>query len=91
MSLPVNRDHKHLPAGVPDTLPRLTLSGDTDSCVIFDEDTATPSDPTQDSQAKIYLKSNAIVFQFNDGGTVRYKSLTLTGTGVTWVHSTTPP
>ena len=31
------------------------------------------------------------VFGYNDGGTIRFKYLDLTGTGVTWVHTTTQP
>lgn len=50
-----------------------------------------PLDPAQDVEIKIFVKSDSIVFMFNDGGTVRYKYLDMNGTGVTWVHSTTPP
>lgn len=52
---------------------------------------ATPSTPSQSNEVSIYLKSNKLIFQYNDTGTTRYKYLDLTGTGVTWVHSTTPP
>lgn len=55
------------------------------------EKSATPSDPTSSAEAKIYLKSDKLVIQFNDAGTVRYKYLDLTGTGVTWVHTTSAP
>lgn len=50
---------------------------------------ASPSD-AQD-EVNIYQKGNYLVLQFNDGGTIRYKYLDLTGTGVTWVHTTTAP
>lgn len=56
--------------------------------------TTTPPTPTNENggiRPNIYIKSNKIVFQFDDGGTVRYKYLDLTGTGVTWVHTTTAP
>lgn len=52
----------------------------------------TPDDPSDAfDEVNIYQKGNNLVLQFNDGGTVRYKYLDLTGTGVTWVHSTTAP
>jgi hypothetical protein len=51
----------------------------------------TPPDPINNGDVNIYTKSNKIIFQFNDGGTVRYKYLDLTGTGVTWVHTTVAP
>lgn len=38
-----------------------------------------------------YHRGDKIVFAFNDGGTVRYKYLDMTGTGVTWTHSTGAP
>lgn len=51
----------------------------------------TPASPAASAEAKIYVKGNKLVVQFNDAGTVRYKWLDLTGTGVTWQHSTTAP
>lgn len=54
-------------------------------------ETGTPAAPTQDTQAKIYIKANKLIIAWNDGGTTRYKYLDLTGTGVTWVHTTTAP
>lgn len=69
-----------------------TSAGIADSATFcLDEKDTTPSNPTSDNQAKIYLKANKLIFQFNDAGTVRYKYLDLTGTGVTWVAATTPP
>lgn len=51
-----------------------------------------PSNAADANEVRIYLKaSKHIVFQYNDGGTTRYKSLDLSGTGVTWAHSTTSP
>ena len=55
------------------------------------ERTATPANPTQDTTVHVYCRANKIIFQWNDAGTVRYKYLDLTGTGVTWVHTTTAP
>ena len=50
--------------------------------------TSTPANPGTSSEAKVYVKSNKVVFQFNDAGTIRYKYLDLTGTGVTWTATT---
>jgi len=72
----------------PDTT--LHLKG-SPACVTFDESTGTPSNPTADSQMRVYMRADKFIIQFNNGGTVRYKYLDLTGTGVTWVHSTTAP
>ena len=41
--------------------------------------------------ADVYVKSSKFIIKFNDGGTVRYKYLDLTGTGTTWTHTTSPP
>lgn len=55
------------------------------------EQASTPTNPASGAGIVMYHKTDAIVFAFNDGGTMRYKSLTMTGTGVTWVHSTSAP
>lgn len=39
----------------------------------------------------IYIKSTYLIIKYNDSGTIRYKYLDLSGTGTTWVHSTTEP
>lgn len=59
--------------------------------VCLDEKDTTPANPSSGNQAKIYLKADKLILQYNDAGTVRYKYLDLTGTGVTWVHTTTAP
>lgn len=54
----------------------------------------TPSNPLNNglvSQANIYIRNGKLVIQYNDAGTVRYKYLDLTGTGVTWTHTTSAP
>lgn len=51
---------------------------------------STPTTPDA-AHVHVYLKSNKLVFQYLDGGSVRYKYLDLTGTGVTWVATTTAP
>lgn len=73
-------------------LSMLQTTGAAEAATIYlNEKDTTPNNPTSGSQVKIYMKTDAIVFQYNDGGTVRYKYLTLSGTGVTWTHSTTAP
>lgn len=57
----------------------------------FVERTTTPTNPTAGAEVNLYMKSDKLVLQYNDGGTVRYKYLDLTGTGVTWVHTTVAP
>jgi hypothetical protein len=47
-----------------------------------------------DEQAHIYVRNNRLIVQYRDPSfppTTRYKYLDLTGTGVTWVHTTTAP
>ena len=52
---------------------------------------STPSSPTSGTQCRIYMKADKFIIQYNDGGTTRYKYLEMTGTGVTWVHTTVAP
>jgi hypothetical protein len=55
------------------------------------ETSNTPPSPTANIGMNIYIKGDKLIIQFNEGGTVRYKYLDLTGTGVTWTHTTTAP
>ena len=50
-----------------------------------------PAQPTAGTRANVYMRSDKFVIQYNDGGTTRYKYLDLTGTGVTWTHTTVAP
>jgi hypothetical protein len=59
--------------------------------LLLQEKDTTPSSPTLGGEVKIYFKTDKIVFQYNDASTIRYKYLDLTGTGVTWVHTTSAP
>jgi hypothetical protein len=59
--------------------------------ITFIEDTATPSAPPAGLRCLVYMKADKLVVLYNDGGTARYKYLDLTGTGVTWAHTTTAP
>ena len=54
------------------------------------KDTGTPPDPAV-GECNTYMKDDKFIIQSNDGGTVRYRYLDLTGTGVTWVHSLVEP
>ncbi|OHB77377.1 MAG: hypothetical protein A2Z34_11595 [Planctomycetes bacterium RBG_16_59_8] len=65
--------------------------GGADAAMSLNENSATPSSPVSGTEARIYMKADKLVIQYNDGGTVRYKYLDLTGTGVTWTHTTTAP
>lgn len=55
------------------------------------ERTSTPPAPASGTQANIYIRNDNLVIQFNDAGTTRYKYIPLSGTSVTWTHSTTAP
>ena len=67
------------------------LGGEGWNALTMNESTNTPNVLEQDTQGRMYFRGNKVIFQWNDGGTVRYKYLDLTGTGVTWVHTTTAP
>lgn len=84
----------------------LTLNGNSGSMEVsglgdFDLNTLVPKLSNQSStpatnlgsstEVRLYLKAPYVVYQYNDGGTYRYKYLDLSGTGVTWVHSTSAP
>jgi len=62
-----------------------------DNAILFVETSSTPASPASGTEANVYVKANKIIFQWNDAGTIRYKYLDLTGTGVTWVHTTSAP
>lgn len=55
------------------------------------EQTSTPASPFSGKETRMYMKDDKFIIQYNDGGTVRYKYLDLTGTGVTWTHTTSAP
>jgi hypothetical protein len=68
----------------------LELSGSS-AAISLNENTGTPATPASGAECRVYMKADKLVFQYNDAGTVRYKYLLLSGTGVTWVHTTTAP
>lgn len=51
------------------------------------------SSPASSSQAFVYVKGGKLVIKYNDGGTVRYHTLDMTGatTPKPWVNSTSAP
>ena len=55
------------------------------------ERTTTPADPAVSAACNIYFKDDKLIFQYDDAGTTRWKYLDLTGTGVTWVATTSAP
>jgi hypothetical protein len=78
--------------GIGTTSPDSTLElAGSNAALSLNEDTATPATPASGAEARIYMKADKLIIQYNDAGTVRYKYLTLTGTGVTWTHTTTAP
>lgn len=52
--------------------------------------TNTPSTPAS-GECVTYMKGSKYIIAYDDGGTVRYKYLDLSGTGATWTHTTTAP
>jgi hypothetical protein len=53
---------------------------------------ATPANPASSAEVNFYIKGNKIVFQFNDGGTVRYATYDLTQSATAiWATSTSAP
>lgn len=62
-----------------------------DNRVDFQELVNAPAAPNASSQCRMYMKADKLIIQYNDAGTTRYKYLTLTGTGVTWTHTTSAP
>jgi len=75
----------------PGLAPAGVFAAGVSGAVTLQEQSATPANPTSGSEGRVYVKGDKLIFQFNDAGTVRYKYLDMTGTGVTWVHTTTAP
>lgn len=58
----------------------------------LNERSANPANPTQDTQVHFYVKADKLVFQFNNGGTVRYVTYDLTQSATSlWATSTSAP
>ena len=80
--------------GVGGVTPDTTLHvGSVSACLTLDPHSTTPDPDTIESskEGRVYVKGGKLVIQYNDAGVKRYKYLSLTGTGVTWVHTTTAP
>lgn len=75
--------------GINEIAPNNTLH--IDGHISMTEQTVDPNAPAQDAELVQYMKDNKIIYQYDDAGTIRYKYLDLTGTGVTWVHTTVAP
>jgi len=53
--------------------------------------TATPAIGGSAASVNVYAKGDKLIFAYNEGGTVRYKYITMTGTGIGWSYSATEP
>lgn len=97
-------EFKTTPSGSSSALTRLKISSigniilwNTSGCadcatLKFQEKDTTPTNPTQDVEVKQYMKGDKLIWQFNNGGTVRYFYIDLTQTAAQQVqHATTPP
>lgn len=65
--------------------------GGSDAVITIAETSNTPSNPDQGTEARIYVKGDKLIVQFNDGGTLRYKYLNLSGIDTLWHYSATAP
>jgi len=68
-----------------------TALGANKTTISFVEQTATPTAPANGTEVRLYMKADKFVLQYQDGATLRYKYLDLTGTGATWTHTTSAP
>ncbi len=60
--------------------------------ILLQEKDTTPANPTSNTELKIYMKSDKLVIQFNNGGTVRYATYDLTQSATAvWATSTSAP
>jgi hypothetical protein len=60
--------------------------------ILFEEKDTAPANPADGTEVKMYMKDDKFVWQFNNGGTVRYFYINLTATAAQQVqHTTTAP
>jgi hypothetical protein len=59
--------------------------------ITFLEQTGAPTNPVDGTQTQTYMKGDKFVIQYNHGGTLKYRYLTLTSTDATWTYTTTAP
>ena len=69
----------------------VALDADSHAAITLQESTANPATPTSGAEMRVYMKADKFIIQYNDAGTVRWKYLDLTGTGVTWTHTAAAP
>lgn len=69
----------------PDT--RLDVNGG----VTVQEVSTTPANPSDGTEARMYIKGDKFIVQFNDGGTIKYRYMDLTSTNADWIYTTTAP
>ena len=62
-----------------------------DGNITFAEQDFNPGPPNAGVACRIYVKGDKFVLQWNQGGTVYYKTLDLGGTVGTWMHGTAAP
>lgn len=58
---------------------------------IEERNNASPGELPAGSRTAVYMRGDKLIIAFNDGGTIRYKYLSLAGTLTDWVHTTSPP
>jgi hypothetical protein len=75
--------------GIGETVPETALH--INGALTVTEQAANPADPTAGASARAYMKGDKWIIQYNHGGTVKYRYLTLTSTDATWTYTTTPP
>lgn len=79
--------------GIGTTIPDTNLHvGSTSACLTMSEteskfSIAVPQTDAN-AEARIFVRRDRLVVQYNDGGTTRFKYLVLTGTNVSWEHTT---
>jgi len=69
----------------------VNIGGTANSGLLMRSTSATPATPTQDVEARIYVKADRLIIQFDDDGQERFKSLDLSGESVTWEQGTSEP
>jgi hypothetical protein len=73
--------------GIGTTTPDTRL--DVNGVITMQEVSATPANPS--TQARMYIKGDKFIVQFNDGGTIKYRYMDLTSTNADWTYTTTAP
>ncbi len=74
--------------GIGTTAPTTTLHVAGSGGLTIAEGVEHPLSPPAGSEGQFYIKADKLIARFNDAGTIRYKFMPLSGTGVTWTHTT---